>query len=965
MVEIVIAGVIAGLLYAMSGAALVVPYRASRVLNFALGGIGTLGAYSAASAMGYGAPWVVGLLVSVGVGSLAGALSEQVVARPLARHHSPLIAAFGLLGALLALQGLIEWHWGAMQRPIPNAMGGRYRLGLGVVLTGNDIVTVVVAVVSLGAFLFLMFRTRLGLQMRATSGGPVTATTLGINVGKTSLVGWAIGGALAGAAAMLVALPAGLLTPDGYTGFLFLALVAIVLGGLTSIWGVLLGGIAFGIILNVLEAYLSTQLTYSFAYLVLTAALLVKPNGILGRPERTIPEPSLPRGSSRGRVHGLLRGSRSSARVKAVSWRLPSGLIPRSMASLVSGPRLQKLSYVSMAAALLVMVAMWWLAPDVVRFSLPMVVSTFVAVLGLDVLIGYCGQFSLAQGAFVGVGAYTSAIVVTHLSVPSLVTLPMGAVVGAVAGGILGIPAMRLTGLFLAQTTLIFAFVVPELVQRFSSVTGGANGLPLLTRAVPKGLDGYLVYLAIASACVVVTRALVQGGPGRRWRAVRDREFAARSLGQRTSVTKLGVFAFGCGLAGLAGAMNVVAASAVSPDSYSVWESIYLQTALIVGGMMSVIGNLLGAAFIVILPLYSSRASVPPDLIYGVVLIIVLRMAPRGLAGMAGTVARRIAALPTPLRSENVFPPVTSGGEAGVQIMPQPAPEREGGERTPSDERGHRGRAPAAGAAPRVAPPGSSSLLLDVRRVCAGYAGGVTINEVNLSVAAGEIVGVVGANGAGKSTLLRLISGLMPIYSGSIALQGIPINGEPAHTVGRLGVAHVMEGRGIFPGLTVAENLRLGKMCRRYGAGGVDSNDPLSLDGHDAWVTELFPILTERRQQRAGTLSGGQQQMLAIARSLLTQPRLLMLDEPSLGLAPVVSDAVFTALQQIRERGVAVLVVEQNVHEIFRVCDRMYVLADGRISWEGTPDAAHGTADDGFMGTYLGLTNEVRTENAV
>ncbi|HYZ61968.1 MAG TPA: ABC transporter ATP-binding protein [Acetobacteraceae bacterium] len=233
--------------------------------------------------------------------------------------------------------------------------------------------------------------------------------------------------------------------------------------------------------------------------------------------------------------------------------------------------------------------------------------------------------------------------------------------------------------------------------------------------------------------------------------------------------------------------------------------------------------------------------------------------------------------------------------------------------------------------------------MLRLDRVSASYRGLRALHEVSLEVGAGEIVAVVGANGAGKSTLLRAIAGLVAT-EGAISFDGVPIAHVPPHLITRRGVGLVPEGRRLFPRLSVEDNLRLGAYARR---GDPDRFRPLEL------VFGLFPRLQERLAQLAGTLSGGEQQMLAIGRALMTRPLLLMLDEPSQGIAPRLVDDILQAVARIRTLGTTVLLVEQRLVEALELADRAYVLQTGRIVLEGP--AAEVARDAGVRRAYLGL----------
>jgi branched-chain amino acid transport system ATP-binding protein len=217
--------------------------------------------------------------------------------------------------------------------------------------------------------------------------------------------------------------------------------------------------------------------------------------------------------------------------------------------------------------------------------------------------------------------------------------------------------------------------------------------------------------------------------------------------------------------------------------------------------------------------------------------------------------------------------------------------------------------------------------VLEVRDLTTAYQGLVAISGVSIDVGQGEIVAVAGANGAGKSTLLKTIAGLERPRSGTVAFEGRRIDGEPGHVITALGIAFVPENRRLFPRLSVGDNLRLGSYLHR---GKADREEPLER------VFALFPRLKERLSQRAETLSGGEQQMLAISRALMTRPRLLMLDEPSQGIMPKLVDEIFDAVVTIRAGGTTVLIVEQRLTECLAIADRGYVLQTGRVVISGS-----------------------------
>lgn len=216
--------------------------------------------------------------------------------------------------------------------------------------------------------------------------------------------------------------------------------------------------------------------------------------------------------------------------------------------------------------------------------------------------------------------------------------------------------------------------------------------------------------------------------------------------------------------------------------------------------------------------------------------------------------------------------------------------------------------------------------MLVLSGVSASYGAVPAVSDVSIDVREGEAVGLLGANGAGKSTTLRVISGLVRLKSGTITFAGTNIGSLPPYKITELGIAHVPEGRQVFPGLTVQENLEIGAYVPRAKA---ERSRTLDV------VWNIFPVLAERRKQLAGTMSGGEQQMLAVGRGLMLKPRLLMLDEPSLGLAPVMSDITFQKIREIRSMGTAILLVEQNASRALTLVQRAYVLESGRVIMRG------------------------------
>jgi branched-chain amino acid transport system ATP-binding protein len=236
-------------------------------------------------------------------------------------------------------------------------------------------------------------------------------------------------------------------------------------------------------------------------------------------------------------------------------------------------------------------------------------------------------------------------------------------------------------------------------------------------------------------------------------------------------------------------------------------------------------------------------------------------------------------------------------------------------------------------------------IMLSIRNLSVYYGEAIALRDINISVEDGKIVTIIGANGAGKTTLVNTIAGILRAREGEITLNNHPLAHIAPHKVCDYGIAIVPEGRRLFTALTVLENLKLG---------GYPAHAHSAAKATLAWIYEIFPRLAERKRQIAGTLSGGEQQMLAIGRALMAQPKLLLLDEPSLGLAPIVVRKIFEVVEQInRERGMSILLVEQNANKALSVADKAYILSNGQIVREGVPSEF--LSDASIKQVYLGL----------
>ncbi len=240
-----------------------------------------------------------------------------------------------------------------------------------------------------------------------------------------------------------------------------------------------------------------------------------------------------------------------------------------------------------------------------------------------------------------------------------------------------------------------------------------------------------------------------------------------------------------------------------------------------------------------------------------------------------------------------------------------------------------------------------SENILEIKDLVVSYGGIEAVKGISFDVPKGKIVTLIGANGAGKSTVLKTVAGIVKPKNASISFEGTEISGKTPDFIVSKGVTLVPEGRRVFPNLTVSENLKIGAYLRK---------DKKAIQKDTEHVYELFPRLKERSWQLAGTLSGGEQQMLAVGRALMSSPKLIMMDEPSLGLAPLVVQDIFSIIRQINDEGITVLLIEQNANMALKIADRAYVMETGRITMEGT--GAELLADETIKEAYLGKTKE-------
>jgi ABC-type branched-subunit amino acid transport system ATPase component/branched-subunit amino acid ABC-type transport system permease component len=977
-INIVITGAVSGVLYMISGASLVLVYRASRLLNFALGGMGGFAAYVAWAVLNSGLPYWFGYVLAMATGGFIGWLTELVIVRRVSQSRH-IVAAIATLGVLLALEGLVIGHWGTTPLALSTVFGSIHPLQFGsAVITANDVYVVAVTALLFAGLYLVLYRTGIGLRMRAAAQGRVTASIVGVNVTNVSSWSWTIGG-LVGAVAALLVIPTTNLSPESFTDFIFFGFAAIVIGGLTSIPGVMAGSLIFGVAINLVAAWLSTSLTQTFTLLFVAAVLVARPEGLFGRAERSVPE-------ARGlRAEGFPRrregtrgvGQRFTAITRPLrergttGWGLPAYTARSSDPSPEAGVSRSR-AYAGLTAVVVVLaiLAPYLFGPGIASL-LPTIAATIPAVIGLVILYGWAGQVSAGNGALLAVGTYATGLLMGFGHLPFFASLVLAVVISFIVGVLIGLPSLRVKSyIYFALYTFMVANAAPELILYFSRWTGGENGLVMQMPGILNTSEyaQYWFCLAIAAATIGFTIWAGRSAIGRRWRAARDSPAGAAASGislGRTSVLAFGVCS---ALTGLSGALQAGAVGIASPDSYSIWASVYLLVAISIGGPESIAGAVLGAIFINIVP-YLAGGSISPDIAYGLILIIVLIFAPNGVLASADRALRSIAGL----AHRWLRPPRSAGGM--VAVATATAADGSGtiavtGQGRGVEARGAQARAEdlaavgrsrsgdvVAGTVPVVAEAGPVAVsgstpsgtteehaapLLELRRVAVSYGDAVAVEGVSMTIEKDQVVCLLGPNGAGKSSILRAISGVARVAGGSIRLSGEEIVGLRPWQIAGHGISQVVEGRGIFPDLTVHENLRIGALVSRNAQTGM--SDSLDL------VLEVFPDLAGRLRQSGGSLSGGQQQMLAIGRGIMSRPRLLLCDEPTLGLAPRTAETMMEGLGQLRKSGLSILLVEQNISGL-RIADEVKLMRSGEI-WQSL-SGTRALQQAGFLSSYL------------
>jgi ABC-type branched-subunit amino acid transport system ATPase component/branched-subunit amino acid ABC-type transport system permease component len=925
--SLALSGAVTGAIYSLVAAGLTLSYTSTGIFNFAYGAAAFVCAYVFYE-LHTGLHWAIvpAAVVTILVfAPLMGLVLDLAVFRPLGRatESAKIMATVGLLIALPALtrfvldelvnvfgfgipsgQEVSQVGFPAGIGPVPRK---DWTLPGDVPLDSNQLIVFIAAAVCAVGLWFLLRRTSLGLHMRAVVDRPDLARTRGIDERATSRWAWVIGMVLAGLAGVVGSPILGSLDINVFITVVFVASAAAVIGGLRSVPLAFAGGMLLGIAQNLVFGYASFAqdirgFNSSVPFLVLLGGLVL-----------------LARDRAR-------RGGSAAEDVPAPDFAddLP--------------PWRRALPWVLAVVGLLVYVLVladdFWVSTIATGLALAIVFLSFTIVTGLG------GMVSLAQAGFVSAAALTAGMMLGRYHWPFVPALIVGAVVATLVGIAVALPALRLGGVPLALATLALAFLGDQLLFAWNWLRNEESGWSIARPVLgPLDLNDNkalaVTLLVMVGLVIALYRNLQRSLSGRAVLAVRASEPAAATSGVSPVRTKLAVFAVSAAVAGVGGVMLATTQGSVSNVSTPALVGLLWLASVVLMGIRrpgaAVVAGIVTAASPVLLrsgfhwPLLptfldwnGTKSSDIPAILFGLGAVQLARN-PDGVFAITAA-QNRARRQKRAARSAAAAAVVAEEHATAVEVARLESElESVGALRTPSSTF-------------EEVPADAALVLEDVH---AGYGDVEVLRGVTLAITPGSITALLGANGSGKSTLCRTLSGLVTPASGVVRLRAEDVTSQAAPARAAADVIVVPESRGIFPGLSVEENLAL--------------RLPSAAQRDEAYAR--FPVLGERRHLHAGSLSGGEQQMLALATLLVRPPAVVVCDEPTLGLAPLVVEQIMEIFTELRRQGVALLLVEEKSKAILGIADRVAVLQLGRLAWYGP---ANDVDDELLVQAYLG-----------
>lgn len=943
--SLTVSGAVTGAIYSLVAVGLTLSYSATGIFNFSYGAVAFSGAFLYFELhSGLHWPIVPAAVVTIFVfAPLLGLLLDVAVFRPLGRatESAKVMATVGLLIAIPALtRWLTDEFVNVFKVHIPSSsdvVGAGFPAGIGPVpkknwsvvghvpFDSNQLIVLIVAMLVAFGLWFLLRRTPLGLQMRAVVDRASLARTRGVDEAKTSRYAWVIGMMLAALAGVVGAPIFGSINANVYITVVFVAAAAAVAGRLRSIPLAFAGGMLLGVAQNLVFSYATFAkdiqgFNSSVPFVLLLAGLVVMARDRSRRGGSTADETPPP-----DYLAALPRWRR------ALPWTI---------------------GVVFLVVYLLFLANSFWIGVIAGGLALSLVFLSFVIVTGQG------GMVSLAQATFVTSAALTTGLLVNRYHWAFLPAALVAIAVTVAIGVIVALPALRLGGLPLALATLALALLGDQVLFQWNYIRNRQSGWTIPRPALGpihladnRSLAIFLLIL-VGLACLLI-RNLQRSPWGRSIAAVRSSEVAAATSGVSPLRIKLGLFALSAALAGVGGVMYASFQQSVNnATTPAALGLLWLATVVLFGirrpaaaalaGVVSSVSPVIlqsGFHWPSFIPTFLSwngtRSSDIPAILFGLGAVQLSRT-PDGV--LADTAAKNFArrqrraaakagreAVPA---AESPLSPATALTESVVAAEEAAAA---------AEAERHARQLISAGAlhAGAASTVDDADAAVVIRGMHAGYGDVEVLHGVDLAVRPGEIAALFGANGSGKSTLCSTISGLVPVTRGTITINGEDITKLAAHRRTGRGILVAPESRGIFPGLTVDENLML----------------RLRAAPERAQVYDRFPVLGQRRNLPAGSLSGGEQQMLTLAPVLVNPPAFVVADEPTLGLAPLVIVQVMDIFLELRELGTAILLVEEKVRDVLKIADRVAFLELGHIAWSG---AKADIDDERLVAAYLG-----------
>ena len=904
---------------------LVLTYRASRVINFSYGAMGALAATVAVEMnLAHHVNWFVCLGIAVLVGAALGLFVDFIIRWRFftAPRLIVMVVTIGLAQLFGGIQLLVPgWLGGpSIVGGVTTPLSAHHVLIFPVLFNGNDLLIAIVVPVVLVALGWFLLRTDAGVAVRSVADNSDRARLLGIPVRRLSTLVWVIAGLLAGLTSILSTPSAGITIAAGAGPTLILpALAAAIIAGMESLPLAFGAGVALGVTSGLFE-FDMPRYGSSVGDVVNLVAILA---GLLFLQRK------------RSRADDAEETFSSTGILKPI----PAAL--RSLPEVVAG----RVGILALVGVIIVVIPLVSGPGTTLEYTAALIYG--IIAISLVVLTGWSGNVSLGQFAFAGVGGVLAGDLIEKANADLFLSLAAAGGAGALLAVIVGIPALRIRGAYLAAVTLALgvamdtfflnptyypgiipqAFLRPVLWQRFDLASNKAF---------------YFCCLGFLVLTILFIQGLRRARSGRVLLATRDNEKAAAAMSVPPVRTKLAGFVLAGAIAGIAGGLYAVLLGAVAFDTFDPSYGLVVFSMAVIGGLGSISGVLMGVGLIEVL----SYSFPKYQLVFtGIGLLLVLLFLPGGLAEGVQSIRDRLLKIVAERRQ---IPVPSLVADRKVELVDHAPEETSILEHALAEDSG--AGAAAAGAPPPALVPvpetrdedtaqvplpvlGDDELIPDTpvvlscQQVEVSYGPVQILFGVDLDVHEGEIVALLGTNGAGKSTLLKGASGLVKVGGGAVWLDGAAITGEQAEAVARQGLSLMPGGRGVFPTLSVDENLRLGTWMIR--------KDHAAVAEARARVIDLFPILRRRGHQQAGNLSGGEQQMLSLAMALMVKPKVLMIDELSLGLAPTVVAQLLEVVKLLHATGTTIVVVEQSVNVALELAERAVFLEKGEVRFSG------------------------------